>query len=133
MTEREILLVQQSWSRVENHLNELGERFYESLFEMEPQFQNLFKNDSKKQSVKFIHFMTILVSKLHEEAKSDQDLQALAKRHHAYRVEEAYFAKFGVVLMKTLEEFFQTEWTEELRLAWQNAFVQISGRMVQYM
>ncbi len=129
MTEKEILLVQQSWQRLSDNIEEVGETFYLSLFKAEPQFEALFRStDPRSQGKKFAEAMTLLVAKLHL-AEPDGQLVSLSKRHTAYQVKPGYFDVFGEVLLSTLQNYFGEDWDQDTQAAWGKAFEKISGLM----
>lgn len=130
MTKEEIVLVQQSWSLLMNHMNEIGEKFYNNLFEAEPKFSPLFNVDPPEQGEKLMNLIGLAVTKLHLE-EPDQAIHNVGRRHVAYGVKPDYFQKFGEVLIATFKEALREEWSPELENAWQKAFKKLTGFMVQ--
>ncbi len=132
MTKEEILLVQQSWSTIMNRMGDIGERFYNNLFEAEPKFATLFNADPPEQGEKLMQLIGLAVTKLHLE-KADMAVHDVGRRHVAYGVKPEYFAKFGEVLIATLRDSLQEEWNEELENAWRKAYAKLSRFMIKAM
>jgi len=130
MTKEEIILVQQSWSSLMNHLNEIGEKFYNNLFEAEPKFAHLFNVDPPQQGEKLMNLIGLAVTKLHLE-KPDSAIHNVGRRHVAYGVKPEYFKKFGEILIGTFKEALKDEWDPELEAAWEKAYNKLAGFMVQ--
>ena len=130
MTKEEILAVQQSWSVLMNHMDDIGEQFYENLFEEVPMFEALFAEEKSRQGSKLMSLIGMAVTKLHLE-KPDQTVLTVGKRHVAYGVKPEYFPKFGEVLIKTFKTALKSEWTPELETAWKKAYALLADLMIQ--
>ena len=129
MTAEQITLVQQSWHYVFNVSDEIGEAFYENLFEKAPHLRTLFHESHKVQAHKFMTLLSMMVSKLHLETEPDEMISSLGKRHTAYGVKEEYFQVFGDVLIETLQTQLADKWNDELTQAWQMAYNQMAKLM----
>ncbi|UZR94799.1 globin domain-containing protein [Chondrinema litorale] len=130
MTKEEILAVQQSWRLLMNRMDDIGEKFYENLFEEVPMFETLFTEGKAKQGSKLMNLIGLTVTKLNLE-QPDQTISTVGKRHVAYGVKPEYFAKFGEVLMKTFKEALKDNWTPELESAWTKAYANMADLMVK--
>ena len=56
-------------------------------------------------------------------------LQELGKQHQNYGVQECLFKQFGDTLIKLMEELLGGDFTDVLRAAWLEVFVEISRKM----
>ncbi|MEM1136739.1 MAG: globin domain-containing protein [Bacteroidota bacterium] len=130
MEKEEIIAVQRSWQLIMNHMNEIGEKFYDNLFEEEPVLETLFRNDKKEQAGKLMQLIGLAVTKLHLKAP-DAPIDRVGKRHVAYGVKPEYFPKFGEVLIKTFADSLKDEWSPELESAWQKAYANLSAMMIE--
>ncbi len=131
MTEQEIILVQKSWTQIRNHSQDIGEAFYEKLFDKRPDLKNLFSTNKEAQAKKLMSAMALAVTKLYQDSVPDETIEAVGKRHTAYRVKPEYFAVFGEVLIETLGERLGDFWTDELEKAWIAAYEHIAKMMMQ--
>ncbi|RAV99089.1 globin domain-containing protein [Pseudochryseolinea flava] len=131
MTERQILLVKNSWSYVIVKSEEAGQLFYHRLFEIAPELKSLFKSEPKGQSRKLINMVTLMVSKLQKLDEIQGEIKSLATRHHKYGVDPAYYRIVGAAFLWTLQQGLKDKWNEELEEAWVDMYAVISNAMIK--
>lgn len=131
MTDRQILLVKNSWSFVMVRSEEAGLMFYERLFDIAPELQSLFKTHPKEQALKFMTMLTMVVSKLQKLDEIIEDIKSLARRHNRYGVKTAYYRIVGAALIWTLHEVLKDKWNDELEEAWIEVYGLISQAMIR--
>jgi hemoglobin-like flavoprotein len=131
MTERQILLVKNSWSFVIVKSEEAGLLFYDRLFEIAPELRPLFKSHPKDQAQKFVNMVTLVVARLQKLDEIIDDIKALARRHNQYGVKTAYYRIVGAALIWTLQQGLSDKWNDELEEAWIDMYAMLSKAMIQ--
>jgi hemoglobin-like flavoprotein len=131
MTERQILLVKNSWSFVIVKSEEAGQMFYDRLFEIAPELRPLFKTHPKEQAQKLMNMVTMIVSKLQKLDEIMEDIKALARRHNQYGVKTAYYRILGAALIWTLQQEMKARWNDELEEAWIEVYGLLSQAMIK--
>jgi nitric oxide dioxygenase len=131
MTERQILLVKNSWSYMIVKSEEISFLFYNRLFEIAPELKSMFKTEPRDQSQKLITMITLIVSKLQKLEEIQEEIKILAIRHRRYGVDTAYYRIFGAAFIWTLQRGLTGKWTEELEEAWVEVYALISEAMIK--
>jgi hemoglobin-like flavoprotein len=131
MTEREILLVKNSWSFVVTNSEEAGQLFYNRLFEVAPGLKHMFKGDPKHQARKLMNMVTLIVAKLQKLDEIMFEIKALAQRHGNYGAKPEHYAVVGECLLWTLEQGLGDKWTKETKEAWTKVYTILSNAMIQ--
>lgn len=131
MTEREILLVKNSWSFVITNAEEAGQLFYGRLFEVAPGVKHMFKSDPKDQARKLMNMVTLIVAKLQKLDEIMFEIKALAQRHGKYGAKVEHYAVVGECLLWTLEKGLGDKWTKETKEAWMKVYDVLSRAMIQ--
>jgi hemoglobin-like flavoprotein len=131
MTERQILLVKNSWSFVIVKSEEAGLLFYDRLFEIAPELQPVFKTHPKEQALRLTNMVTNMVSRIQHLDEIIDDIRALASRHSVYGVQTVYYRVFGAALIWTIQQMMDTRWNDELEEAWIDVYSLISNAMIQ--
>jgi hemoglobin-like flavoprotein len=129
LSAQEIALVTSSFDLVLQAGDPVIVRFYERLFEAAPEFKKLFTSDVKRQARKFLQSLKLIVSSLASMERASPMLHRLGTRHLGYGVEPEYYDVVGRVLIETLQEVLDGDFTVEVRKAWVAAFSLISSSM----
>jgi hemoglobin-like flavoprotein len=132
MTDRQILLVKNSWSYLIIKSEEAGLLFYNRLFEIAPELKPMFKTEQKDQSRKLITMVTLIVSKLQKLEEIQEEIKNLAIRHRRYGVDTAYYRIVGAALLWTIQRALPEKWTDELEEAWVEVYALISESMIKH-
>jgi len=109
---------------------DLGERFYENLFEAAPALRSLFAGDQAEQIMRFVEVLAHIVSNLRAADKITPILRDLGRRHLGYGVSPAHYATFKLALMKTLKTELESGWTPDVARAWEATFDSVARQMV---
>ena len=118
LTQKQIQLVQHSFSLVEPIAEQAADIFYDSLFKIDPSLKPLFKNNIKVQGRKLITMLKAAVQGLEDLDALVPVLKQLAQRHNDYGVKKSHFTPVGNALLYTLKTGLGREYTEEVRQAW---------------
>jgi len=131
MTNKQIELIQTSWSYIIVNRIEAGELFYNRLFQIAPTLRPLFKNDIRLQAAKLVSMVTVIVTKLNKLEDIMIEVSGLAMRHKKYNVSSQDFKPVGEALLWTLEQGLCYEWTPEHHRAWSVVFDTLSTAMIE--
>lgn len=131
MTERQILLVKNSWSYVIVNSEAAGELFYSRLFEVAPAVRPLFKGDTKEQARKLMSMVTLIVSKLQKLDDIIEEIKGLAQRHNKYGAQPAHYKVVGECLIWTLQKGLAEKWNKETEEAWISVYAVLAGAMIK--
>lgn len=124
-------LLETSFAQVKPVATEFADRFYNNLFTDYPAAQPLFANtDIKQQSNKLLQSLILVVDNLRKPEVLGDTLTGLGARHVKYGALPEHYPLVGNTLLKTFAEFLGTEWTDEVRQAWVEAYDAISTIML---
>ena len=131
ITEKQILLVKNSWSYLGIDAEAAGKLFYQRLFEVAPGVRNLFQGDIKFQARKLMNMVTLIVTKLHKLDEIMEEVRSLAVRHNRYGAEPAHYEVVGQCLLWTLEKGLGDKWNDETRDAWTAVYGVLANAMIK--
>ncbi|WP_159467379.1 globin domain-containing protein [Dyadobacter sp. 3J3] len=118
MTDRNILIIKNSWSYVLSQPENPGSVFYDKLFAIAPCLKHMFKSDMDQQMQKLTDMITFMVTHLQNMAAIRSEIDALARRHAHYGAKPEHYKTVGDALIQTMESSSGALWNEETRLAW---------------
>lgn len=130
MTEQQIQLMQQSWSRVLPMAKEAGLIFYDKLFALAPELRPLFAQDISPQANKLVTILGYVVSKLKRMDELLPEVQKLGARHADYGAEPKHYEIVGQCLLATLQQGLGDAWTPEVKDAWIAAYNTLKNVMI---
>lgn len=130
MTPEQKSLVQETWKMVEPIAPQAAELFYGRLFELDPSLQSLFKSDMVEQGKKLMQMLAACVAGLDDLGELTPAVEALGKRHLGYQVLSEHYTTVGEALLWTLEQGLGENFTPEVKDAWTEVYVTLSGVMI---
>lgn len=130
MTPEEINHVQRTWEQVRPAADQVADTFYQTLFEMNPEYKKLFGTDMKGQGRKLMTMLGTAVSSLTRLPDIVPAVESLAERHVEYGVVAADYDVVGAALLKTLEAGLGDDFTPEVKDAWTQTYVTLAGVMI---
>ncbi|MFN8344166.1 MAG: globin family protein [Spirosomataceae bacterium] len=132
MTFQQIQLVKESYQRVAAlPVEVVGKLFYDRLFALAPEVRPLFSRTSvPEQSNKLSATLTYVVTRLDRLDTVVADVEALARRHVQYGVQEHHYVVVGQALLWTLEQGLAEAWIPEVQEAWQVCYALLSHTML---
>ena len=120
-TNAQRIIVQTTFNQVVDADN-LAERFYSRLFEIDSTTKSLFREDMSEQRTKLIQTLAVVVGSLDNLNGIVPAIQSLGKRHVAYGVTINHWNSVGAALLWALEDAFGSAFTPEVRDAWASAY-----------
>jgi len=130
MNDAQIILVKQSWAKVEPIAPTAATLFYDRLFTVSPGVRRLFRDDMAKQKQKLIEMLTTIVDGLHNLDAIVPDAQALARRHAAYGAKPEHYEVVGDCLLWTLGQGLGEDFTPDVKEAWTAAYAILATTMI---
>jgi hemoglobin-like flavoprotein len=123
------VLVDESWTSLNDATHVVGQLFYDKLFEIAPEVRDLFPGDMKQQRVKLMKMLGHAVGALRDPEGLVPALQGLARKHVGYGVQPEHFDPVAVALLATLETGLGDAWTSEVKASWIQAYTLVSSVM----
>ena len=111
-------LVQKTWTMVVPIADKAAELFYGRLFELEPEYKKMFKNDMTEQGKKLMKTINIAVTALDDVEPLVPVLKQMGADHAGYGVVERDYNVDGAALLWTLEQGLGEAFTDEVKSAW---------------
>lgn len=118
MTPQQIELVKKTWTMVVPIADKAAELFYGRLFELEPSYKDMFKNDMTEQGKKLMKTINIAVEALDDVEPLIPTLKQMGADHAGYGVVDRDYNVVGAALLWTLEQGLGDEFTDEVKNAW---------------
>lgn len=130
MTEDQVKLVQESFSKVAPISAQAAVTFYDRLFEVAPGVKAMFPADLTEQRKKLMATLAVVVNGLNDLPSVLPAASALAKRHVGYGARPEHYPVVGGALLWTLERGLGEAWTPETAAAWTAAYGTLSAYMI---
>ncbi|MGD8926087.1 MAG: globin family protein [Thioalkalispiraceae bacterium] len=129
MTPEQIQLVQSSWEKVKPISEKAAELFYGKLFELNPDFKELFTNDMDEQGRKLMAMINTAVNSLNNLEAVVPAVEEMGKRHVGYGVKDEDYDVVGEALLWTLGAGLGDDFTDDVKDAWTETYVVLSTTM----
>lgn len=131
MDVRHIALVQWSFEQIAALGERLSEVFYAELFIIDPSLRAMFDGDMRRQHMKFLMALALIVRSLHETDKIAHTIENLAIKHVSYGVRPEHYTPFGNALLRTLKKILGPDYTRDVADAWEESFRMLARIMKQ--
>lgn len=125
------VVVEESFSAIGPVTIEMGEAFYDNLFELAPQLRGMFARETIEQAMRFAEVLAHIVSNLRAPQNLLPIIRKLGERHRELGVVEAFYVPFKAALLKTLEERMRDGWTPEVEAAWSSTYDMVATEMLK--
>ena len=131
ITDAQIALIKDTWSKVVPIADTAAKLFYQRLFEASPQLAPLFDGvDLPEQRNKLVKAINMVVMSLERIDTLVPTIHELGRRHVAYGVEDAHYADVGAALLWTLETGLGEAWSDDAARAWTRAYQLLADSMI---
>ncbi|MEY8831422.1 globin domain-containing protein [Sedimentitalea sp. XS_ASV28] len=131
LSRTELDLVRASLQRLRDEFTDHPRYFYQALFRHAPELRDMFREDIEGQGMKFMTTLSVILSRLNDDASSAQQYLGLGRLHASLGVEAAHFAPMGDALIETLRKGLGDELTPELEAAWRKAYAHVADTMIR--
>jgi hemoglobin-like flavoprotein len=129
MTPQQIDLVKKTWVMVVPIADTAAELFYGRLFELEPSYRGMFKNDMTEQGKKLMKTINIAVEALDDVEPLIPTLKQMGADHAGYGVVDRDYNVVGAALLWTLEKGLGEAFTDEVKNAWGAVYEVLANTM----
>ena len=129
MTPQQIELVKKTWVMVVPIADTAAELFYGRLFQLEPSYKALFKNDMTEQGKKLMKTINIAVEALDDVEPLIPVLKKMGADHVGYGVKDRDYNVVGAALLWTLEQGLGDAFTDEVKSGWAAVYDVLAGVM----
>ncbi|MES2684200.1 MAG: globin family protein [Pseudomonadota bacterium] len=130
MTPQQIVLVQQSFAKVEPIADTAASLFYQRLFEIDPSALPLFRGGNmEQQGRRLMQMIAVAVKGLNQLDDLVPAVQALGRRHAGYGVLPQHYSTVGAALLWTLGQGLGPAFTPEVETAWVETYGLLSTVM----
>lgn len=129
MTPEQVVLVQQSFTKVQPIADQAAGLFYDKLFESAPAVRPLFPDDMTEQKRKLMQMLSTAVSNLHQVEKILPIIEELGRKHVTYGAKPEHFDTVGETLLWTLEQGLGEAFTPPVKEAWATTYATIASVM----
>lgn len=131
MTEKQIVLVQSTFKKVDAISDAAADIFYTKLFELQPVFKDtLFEDtDIKEQGKKLMNMLKMAVIGVSDLDKLVPAVEQLGARHAGYGVQDAHYDTVAEALIYTLAVGLGDEFTDEVKEAWVSCYTLLADTM----
>ncbi len=134
LTEAQVKMVQDSFTKVEPIADTAASIFYDRLFTVAPEVKPLFAGaDMSEQGKKLMTMIDTAVRGLTHLEKIVPAVQKLGVRHIEYGVKKEHFEPVGASLLFTLEKGLGEDWNDELHAAWATTYQVLADTMIAAM
>ena len=132
MTSDQVQLLTESWERVKGRGDELLQRFYERLFELDPTSPALFsKTNMAAQRQKFAGMIEAILALRQEPRQFVRIAIELGRRHQQYGVRPDHYEPAGTALLAALRDVLGPELTPQHRDAWASGYKLVAAIMLR--
>jgi NAD(P)H-flavin reductase len=114
--------LQESWSAVTAHGDQVPLFFYSTLFLTNPDIREMFPVGMATQRDRVVSALGHVVSHLDDLDAVVPTLQQLGRDHRRFGVASEHYPAVGEALLATLEHFSGAAWTSELAADWAAAY-----------
>ena len=122
-------LVQKTWVMVVPIADKAAELFYGRLFELEPSYKAMFKNDMTEQGKKLMKTINIAVEALDDVEPLVPTLKQMGADHAGYGVVDRDYNVVGAALLWTLEQGLGDAFSDEVKNAWAAVYEVLANTM----
>lgn len=129
MTPQQTELVKKTWVEVVPIADKAAELFYGRLFELEPSYRSMFKNDMTEQGKKLMKTINIAVEALDDIEPLIPTLKQMGADHAGYGVVNRDYNVVGAALLWTLEQGLGEAFTDEVKNAWAAVYEVLADTM----
>ncbi len=127
----QVKLLETSFEKVKPQADAFVNSFYDNLFNLYPETKPLFANsDMEKQKEKLLKSLSAVILNLRYPTQLEESLKGLGTRHVKYGTLPEHYPLVGSALLMSFEQLLGDDWTEELQMAWIEAYDAITEIML---
>lgn len=130
MNEAQVNRIRRSWAQVEAAGPNLAGRFYERLFELDPDLRELFSGaDMGAQNLKFMEMMGEVVRYADDPGKLMALMEESGRRHQGYGVRSSDYHTVGEAFLWAVEKGLPEAFDPDTQAAWAAGYSLVASIM----
>lgn len=129
MAQDQAQIVEDSFTTIGPVTLEMGEQFYDNLFEIAPELRAMFPRSVVEQAMRFSEVLAYIVSNLRAPDRLLPIIRKLGERHRELGVAADHYPPFREAFLKTLQERMRERWTPQIEAAWGATFDMLATEM----
>ncbi|WP_052361361.1 globin domain-containing protein [Geomicrobium sp. JCM 19038] len=134
LQEQDIKNVKETAFVFKEYGREIGERFYETLFEQHPELHNFFNEANQKRGIQ----QRALMDSVYKAGIHIDELESLgpmithvAEKHRALGVQPEHYEVVGTILLQTVRDVLGTNVTGDVLESWGKAYASIAALFIE--
>ncbi|KXX72313.1 globin domain-containing protein [Flammeovirga sp. SJP92] len=129
VSNKQIELVQNSFTLITPHRGQVSELFFSKLFKIDSSLESSLMVDPKDQERRLIPMLSAVVNGLVDFELIIPILQDFGRTHVEYNIQEKHYEAVQKALFYALQTVLQEKWTSEVDDAWSNIFSVLTNIM----
>ena len=130
MTPAEAGIVRSTFKTMSQEPAGLAAHFYGRMFELDPSLRSIFPTGLAGHGGKFLGMLETVVNGLDQPVALASLVRALGRRQRGYGLQPRHYAVVGQALLFTVAQSLGDKFTEEVSLAWADAYVLLAETMM---
>lgn len=128
----DVALLERSFEQISPRSIEFSASFYQNLFHHHPELKPLFAETSQAiQEKKLIFSLAAIIENLRNPNILQPALKSLGAKHAEVGTINNHYPFVGQALIDTFAEYLAADWTEQLAIAWVEAYNVIASTMIE--
>jgi NAD(P)H-flavin reductase/hemoglobin-like flavoprotein len=124
-----VQLIRDSWAEVEPHAEEMGRRFYATLFRIAPETRDLFPVNMEVQRSRLMRALVHVAQMIDRPDDLLPFLEQLGRDHRKFGVVTQHYDAVGEALITAIATTAGPAWTPAVREAWTGAYGMVAAAM----
>jgi NAD(P)H-flavin reductase/hemoglobin-like flavoprotein len=124
------LLLKESWANVEEHADDLANRFYARIFLSHPSLRDLFPVEMTRQRSRLLDALVSAVQMVDDPERFDEFLRGLGRDHRKFHVSPDHYGTVGEALLDAVRAYSGEHWSVEHEQAWRDAYDAMATKMI---
>ncbi|MEM7061002.1 MAG: globin domain-containing protein [Pseudomonadota bacterium] len=130
MTDDQITVIRDSYTRLLPEVDRVSQLFYRDLFQRVPRLRELFREDIGPQGMRFMSAIGFIVENLDDDDELNRQTALLADGHAQFNLRPEAYREMEEALIDTFAHALGEHFTNPVELAWRSAFRQICDEMI---
>ncbi len=120
LSEESVHIVQQSYPKVKDKLEDVMVKLYTYLFEFHPELKSMFEGDIKIVAKKQAELLRKYVENIEKVENIEEDIKRVVEKHTQKKVQPQHYKVFGEAFLKAISEVCKLSYAE--REAWKEMY-----------
>ncbi|HUF56582.1 MAG TPA: globin domain-containing protein [Thermohalobaculum sp.] len=130
LSEREVLLLRESFDALGPDLEDASVTFYARFFARAPELRGFFRTDLQDQGMRFMSAVGTILDRFGAPDGAGETIARLGEGHAALGVRPDDFKPMRAALIETFGHMLGERFTDAHAAAWGKAFDEIAGGMI---